>query len=139
MTMWPPLTFAIDFDGTITKENEYPTIGEFKPHCIEVLKKLKAGHNKIILWTCRQGEELEAAVEAVRAQGFEFDAVNESLWVPKNAPATPCTFRKVFADVYVDDAAYPFDPKTQGDDFWLIFAERFKAYMGTGGHVVQPQ
>ena len=39
-----------------------------------LIKRKKQG-NKIILWTCREGERLQEAVEWCRGYGLEFDAV----------------------------------------------------------------
>ena len=91
---------AVDFDGTITKANNYPECGEFMPGAIAALKALKAVGCTLILWTCREGEPLAAAVEHCRKAGVEFDAVNEQ------APQVRELFggaRKVFANFYVDD------------------------------------
>lgn len=91
---------AVDFDGTITKENNYPHCGEFMPGAIAALKALKSIGCTLILWTCREGEPLAAAVEHCRKAGIEFDAVNEQ------APQVRELFggaRKIFANFYVDD------------------------------------
>lgn len=91
---------AVDFDGTITKENNYPHCGELMPGAIAALKALKSIGCTLILWTCREGDPLAAAVEHCRKAGIEFDAVNEQ------APQVRELFggaRKVFANFYVDD------------------------------------
>lgn len=91
---------AIDFDGTIF-ETEYPKILRPILPVIELAKARKAAGDKLILWTCREGAELDAAIEACREYGLEFDAVNDNLpelkekW--KNNP------RKIAADEYWDD------------------------------------
>lgn len=97
---------AIDFDGTIF-ETEYPKILRPILPMIEMAKARKAAGDKLILWTCREGPELDAAVEACREYGLEFDAVNDNLLELKeqwgNNP------RKVAADVYWDDKNRYFD------------------------------
>lgn len=91
---------AIDFDGTLFETN-YPEIIRPIVPIIGLAKVLRKEGAKLILWTCREGKELEAAVEACRKQGLEFDAVNDNLpelkekW--KNNP------RKIAADEYWDD------------------------------------
>ena len=69
----------------------------------EVLERKKKG-DKIILWSCRSGEELSAAVAWCRLHGLEFDAVNENL--PEVLEAWDYQdSRKIYADEYWDDKA----------------------------------
>lgn len=91
---------AIDFDGTLF-ETEYPYILRPRLPVIEAAKKRRAEGDKLILWTCREGPELEAAVEACREQGLEFDAVNDNL--PEMKEKWGNNPRKVGADEYWDD------------------------------------
>lgn len=64
---------AVDFDGTLC-ENKWPEIG--KPHTdvIEYVKKRKNAGDKLILWTNRVEDKLDAAVQWCREQGIVFDA-----------------------------------------------------------------
>ena len=57
---------------------------------------------QLVLWTCREGQRLKEAVEWCRAQGLEFDAVNENIASRLNN-YPDC--RKVGADIYIDDLA----------------------------------
>ena len=57
----------------------------------------------MILWTCREGKELEDAVAACKAVGLEFDAVNDN--VPELKEAFGTNPRKVGATEYWDDRA----------------------------------
>lgn len=86
---------AIDFDGTITEDSEYPVMGKIKEKAVEVIKELKK-KNTIILWTCRTGEFLQEAVNALKEKGLEFDYINEY----------PGCGSKVFANIYIDDRAF---------------------------------
>ena len=63
----------------------------------------RAMGDKVILWTCRCGEMLEAAVTWCGAFGLAFDAVNDNL--PENIEKYGNDCRKVFADMYLDDKA----------------------------------
>lgn len=98
------LRIGVDFDGTIVS-HEYPAIGKPVQGAIRWLRRLKKAGAVLILWTMRSDDgrqnTLTAAVEYCREQGLEFDAVNEGiddrLWT-----SSP----KVFAHVYVDDAAF---------------------------------
>ena len=53
------MIIAVDFDGTIV-ENRYPEIGEERPFATETLKMLIKDRHRLVLWTCREGELLEA-------------------------------------------------------------------------------
>ena len=57
----------------------------------------------MILWTCRCGEDLTAAVEWCRERGLEFDYINEN--VPENVEKWGNDSRKIFAHEYIDDKA----------------------------------
>lgn len=92
---------AVDFDGTLC-ENEWPGIGKPNKALIGHLLEEKRLGNKLILWTCRCGEELMNAINWCKEHGLEFDAVND------NVPEAVDMFggdnsRKVFADYYYDD------------------------------------
>lgn len=97
---------AIDFDGTLW-ETDWPRLVRPILPVIEMAKARKAAGDKLILWTCREGSELDVALEACREQGLEFDAVNDNLEEAKaewgNNP------RKVAADEYWDDKNRCFD------------------------------
>ncbi|MDD4657386.1 MAG: hypothetical protein PHR40_08655, partial [Bacteroidales bacterium] len=69
---------AIDFDGTIV-EHRYPQIGEEIPFAIETLKLIqKELRHNLILWTVREGELLDQAVEYCKKRGLTFYAVNQN-------------------------------------------------------------
>lgn len=57
----------------------------------------------LILWTCREGTLLQAAVDACKGWGLTFDAINESL--PDWIEAYGTRPRKVGATEYWDDRA----------------------------------
>lgn len=97
--------FAVDFDKTLILENKWPDVnGRPNKALIEYLlmERNKKG-TKIILWTCRDGQELADAIEFCRENGLEFDAVNENL--PEMIKAYGNDSRKISADKYIDDAA----------------------------------
>lgn len=97
---------AIDFDGTLW-ETDWPRLVRPILPVIEMAKARKAKGDKLILWTCREGAELDAAVEACRAFGLEFDAINDNL--PEAKAEWGNNPRKVAADVYWDDKNRCFD------------------------------
>ena len=90
---------AVDFDGTIVEHN-YPDIGKEMLFAFITLKQLEKRGARLILWTFRNGKELEEAVEYCRKNGIEFYAVN------KNYPEEiydETVSRKINADIYIDD------------------------------------
>lgn len=91
---------AIDFDGTLF-ETDYPTIVSPNLGVIDAAKWCKECGDKLILWTCREGPELDAAIQACREYGLEFDAVNDNL--PELKEKWGNNPRKVSADDYWDD------------------------------------
>ena len=93
---------AIDFDGTLC-ENAWPEIGVAHDDIIEFAKYERKNGAALILWTCRCGEMLDAAVEWCRERGLEFDAVNENL--PERVALYGNDCRKVSADEYWEDKA----------------------------------
>ncbi len=91
------MKIAVDFDGTIV-EHAYPLIGKEIPFAIDTLKRLQRElHCRLVLWTVRDGELLDEAVEFCRARGLEFYAVN------KNDPDEEFGSRKISADLFIDD------------------------------------
>lgn len=93
---------AVDFDGTLC-DSKYPELGEpIWPVINAVLREQKNGA-QIILWTCRCGTELDAAVEWCEEHGITFDAVNDNLVKLKLAFGN--NTRKIAASEYWDDRA----------------------------------
>lgn len=95
------MTIAVDFDGTIV-EHRYPEIGKERPFAIQTLKMLlKEGH-QLILWSVREGELLEQAVEWCRDRGIEFYAVNKD-FAEEDPEHYRHHSRKLKADLWIDD------------------------------------
>lgn len=91
---------AVDFDGTLFF-TDYPKILSPITPVVEIAKKRREEGDKVILWTCREGEVLEEAVEACREKGLEFDAINDN--IPELKEKWGNNTRKVAADEYWDD------------------------------------
>ena len=90
---------AVDFDGTCVT-HDYPRIGK-EIGATKVLKRLvKAGH-KLILNTMRSGKELQDAIHWFNKNEIELYGVNEN---PTQKRWT--TSPKVYANMYIDDAAF---------------------------------
>lgn len=103
---------AVDFDGTLCR-SKWPEIGEANDYLIEWLKERKSKGDKLILFTCREGNLLSAAVMWCKARELEFDAVNDNL--PEMIEVYGDNPRKISADLYMDDRAVNvFFPTKQG-------------------------
>lgn len=100
------MIYAVDFDGTLAV-TRFPEIIEPNKKMVAFVKLAKAQGNKVILWTSRTGEDLEAAVTWCKGQGITFDAVNEPL--PEQIKRWGNDTRKIYADVYIDDKAMTLD------------------------------
>jgi hypothetical protein len=93
------MVIAVDFDGTIV-EHAYPKIGKPIPFAIDVLKRLQQEERHIIiLWTVREGELLQEALDYCEKKGLTFFAVNKNYPEEKLGDEP----RKISADVYIDD------------------------------------
>lgn len=90
---------AVDFDGTIV-EHDYPRIGKEMLFAFSTLKALQAKGHKLILWTFRDGDLLDEAVEYCKMNGVEFYAVNKSY---PEEQYDHSTSRKINADIFIDD------------------------------------
>ena len=94
------LTIAIDFDGTIVT-HEYPRIGKEIPFAIDTLKRIQNDFQAcLIMWTVREGVELQEAVDFCKERGLEFYAVNNNYPEEKSTDKQP---RKLKVDLFIDD------------------------------------
>lgn len=95
------MTIAVDFDGTIV-EHRYPDIGKQRPFAMDTLRAFIADGHHVILWTVREGKQLEEAVRFCKERGVEFYAVNSEY--PNDSWTDAPSPRKIRADVYIDDS-----------------------------------
>lgn len=94
------MVIAVDFDGTIV-EHRYPRIGKEIPFAIETLKLLQQDKHRLILWSVRENELLDEAVEWCKSRGLEFYAVNKDY--PEEEKSHQGFSRKLKADLFIDD------------------------------------
>jgi len=93
------MIIAVDFDGTIV-EHAYPRIGKPIPFALEVLRKLQQEErHTLILWTVREGDLLQEAMDYCAKNGVNFYAANKN-YPEEEAGDTP---RKLTADIFIDD------------------------------------
>lgn len=94
---------AVDFDGTLFTD-EYPEVGYPIWSVINYCKEQKDKGAILILWTCRNGEDLTEAVELAKSVGIDFDYVNENTRENLTMYGGRDN-RKIYADEYIDDRA----------------------------------
>lgn len=94
--------YAVDFDGTLSF-GQWPEVGPANENLFAFLVFRQLMGDKVILWTCRTGKDLEDAVEFCRAHGLIFDAVNDNL--PEIVEIFGENGRKISCDYYIDDKA----------------------------------
>ena len=92
--------YAIDFDGTIVS-NEFPFIGDINKEVQDLIYAIQERGDEWILYTMREDEVLDEALEYCKEHGLFPNAVNDNTESMKrlfrNNP------RKVYADYYIDD------------------------------------
>ena len=89
---------CVDFDGTCVA-HEFPNIGK-DVGAVPVLKKLAAAGHKLILWTMRDGDKLQEAIDWFVQNGIELYA-SQANPSQKRWTSSP----KAYAHMYIDDAA----------------------------------
>lgn len=92
------MLIAVDFDGTIV-EHAYPKIGKPIPFAIDTLLQLQRDGHRLVLWTVREGELLQEAIDYCASKGLEFYAHNANFLEEQRDKAP----RKLQADLFIDD------------------------------------
>jgi len=87
---------AVDFDGTIQLAGKRPNLP-----LIERLRVSQRRGDRIILWTCREGDRLRDAISFCLSNGLRPDLVNEN--APETIRRLGYNPRKILADCYIDD------------------------------------
>lgn len=75
-----------------------------QPHAKEVINSLYKSGKQILIWTCREGEELEQAKRFLAECGINYHYINENH--PDLMKAYGNNSRKLGADVYIDDKGH---------------------------------
>ena len=110
--------WAIDFDGTLSVGNRFPNIGKPNVSLIELLKMARMQGVRLILWSSREGNYLNEAVEWCKDYGLEFDAINDNL--PEIVEKYGNNSRKVVANLFIDDRAFHFWGEDGEQKLWQL-------------------
>lgn len=112
------LIVAIDFDGVLCEYEEwvhYTHIGKPIEKGIKICKMLKFLGCKIVIFTCRLNGQF-------RGTDYKKSEIIIEKWLKENnVPYDEISLQrygKVFADVYIDDRAYHFNPDE--DEYTMI-------------------
>ena len=89
------MIIAVDFDETL-KINGEPNAALFAR-----LINAQRGGAILILWTCREEDALQRAVQWCEQLGLIFDAVNDN--IPEIVMHYGTNSRKISCDYYIDD------------------------------------
>lgn len=126
------LIIAIDFDNTIVntvynEETRLTEIRGLKDGAKEYINKLHNDGHYIIIWTCRENENQCIAEKFLIDNGIYYDRINanHTEWFYNKKHDS----RKVFADVYIDDAGILGLPPTWKDIYNIVnnkFKNNFK-------------
>lgn len=102
MNQWGIQVVAVDFDGTLC-ESAFPGIGRPCYKARRILNEFRRRGGTVVIWTCREGEHLQAAKDWLDKHGFQYDYLNEN--PPFRVDQFGWDCRKVGADLYIDDKA----------------------------------
>jgi len=94
---------AVDFDGTIVKQEDfsYDRVDfQLLPNAKEVLDWLYENFY-VVLWTCRDGIVLNNAIQFLSSQSIQFHAINQNMPTIRFE-----TSSKIFADFYFDNRSF---------------------------------
>ncbi|GAA5576522.1 phosphoheptose isomerase [Porphyromonas phage phage007a_Bg4] len=95
------MIITVDFDGTLFRD-AFPTVGEVMPGAVDAMRALHRAGHYLIIWTCRYGDRLLDAVNALVAHGIPFDRINDHN--PENIRQYGGEAgKKVYAHIYIDD------------------------------------
>ena len=89
---------AIDFDNSLAF-TDYPIIKAPNTELVEFIRQHQNDY-VFILWTMREGKQLNYAKEWIKQQGIRFDFYNQN--TPWNIQKYGDR-RKIYADYYIDD------------------------------------
>ena len=130
------MVIAVDFDGTIV-EHKYPKIGNELPFATETLKELIKDGHQLILWSVREGDLLQEAVDWCHERGVDFWEINREY--PEEEEHKNNNFsRKLKVEMFIDDRNLGGLPDW-GTIYQMIKNHTTWESMGYGLHNLQDQ
>lgn len=99
------LIICLDFDNTIVKTDNFPHIVGLMPYARTVINSLYRDGHYIIISTCRVGTALDEAIKYLSDNDVHYHKINENN--PERVKKYRGDCRKISADIYFDDRAYP--------------------------------
>lgn len=96
---------AIDADNTIFEE-WYPDVGPLIPGAKETINHLYNSGHTIIIWTCREGEQLDPVIDALDMYGIKYHYINTN--APEKTERYGWDSRKIGCDILIDDRSVYF-------------------------------
>ena len=91
---------AVDFDGTIV-EQRFPDVGPIVPYAMSTMHRIQDAGHRIILWTCRTGDNLKDAVNLLNDHGIRLHGINANAYDDEYGTGGI----KAWAHLYIDDMA----------------------------------
>lgn len=102
----PPVV-AVDFDGTLTADNNFPNCGKQNKLMCDLVRYMHHKGVYIILNTCRTGKYLDNALLWCKNRKVHIDIANkQSPFMRWADEIKPNEVNKVWADLYIDDKAF---------------------------------
>jgi len=94
------MIIAVDFDGTL-HTGKWPSLGAPAPYAVETMQKFREDKHYLIVWTCREGQQLTEAINWLLEHKIPFDRINDNN--PENTRRYGSNSRKIYAHLYVED------------------------------------
>jgi hypothetical protein len=119
------MIIAFDFDGTITKQNNYPLCLEIREGIVNCINKLYDEGHDIIIYTCRDaGNErgLDAYINMI--QYLKYHKIKYHIVNGNINPTTVFNPKKLYWHILVDDTALGFNPEWSGDDIYRMINDK---------------
>lgn len=95
-----PKIVAVDFDGTLSLNTEFPACGDLNIDLANELYNGKYKDYKKVLFTNRTGQALKDAVKWCNDNELIFDTINDNVKEVKDLGLDP---RKIYFDIFIDD------------------------------------
>lgn len=119
------MIIAFDFDGTITKENNYPLCLELREGIVKCIRELYIEGHYIIIFTCRDTgtqEQLDAynsMINYLRNNKIPYHVINKNVIPSFNFNPT-----KPYWNILVDDSALGFNKNWTGEDIYNLIQQQ---------------